>query len=208
MLRDDGKNPKTFNKNYYIESTDGVTWTNASGGFSKTITSGSTFITRTEADTHCSVYGTAGTEDVHMKCGAVTPSDMPVGICNNMAGDGYVFLFFSGGVWNTRAVNLSVTTQELGLGNTGRTDYWGLYAYSDTRFILWRIEVRNSYRVVVQYETTDAFVSINAGTVISDTNKNHEMLQITCNLDSPVIVIAASHATSSGNPIFLHEFRP
>lgn len=209
MLRDDNQTPATFNRNFYIESADGDTWTDVFGSYSKLITSSAAAFTRAEMNTSLTVYGTGGAEDVHMKCAVKAPSGNVFGICNNIAGDGYVLNYVSGGVWTTRPVNLSITSQNSGAGNTDRTDYWLLYAYSDTRFLLWRIEPRNGFRVIVQYETTDAFVTLDAGTIISDADKNHEQIQITTNQDAELLVIAASQVTATtGNNIFLYEFRP
>lgn len=59
-----GIDPVSFPMLYYIESTDGINWTNIDGTFTKNISAGN-HITLTEMETHCLVlkYGTGAVGD-------------------------------------------------------------------------------------------------------------------------------------------------
>lgn len=192
-----------FTKIYYIESSDGITFSNISGSFSKNISS-SGFITKAELESNCLALENAGT-DVLSKAAVRTSSGMIVSI-NNYDTGAYKVLYSTGGAWSTKTLsipNYVATGQSSGY----RVDFFVLYSYSDTHFVFWRVEARGGFDVVVQYETTDFFTTVDAGTIVSATNLKHEQLQGTHNLNSNKIVIAANQV-GTYNKLFIYEFTP
>jgi hypothetical protein len=195
--------------NFYIESTDGITFYNASHSFSKNIVSSGT-ITRAELFANCLALTTASdTMDIMVKAVVTTPSGKIVALT---AADTthYNVLYWNGSVWQTKNLNIPNWFPP-GYGSTGkgRVDFFVLYPYSDTHFVFWRIENRGGYDVIVQYETTDFFDTIDAGTIISATDINHEQLNGTFNInDAKKIVITANALYPTENKLFIYEFTP
>lgn len=207
LLREE--TPGIFSKIYYIESTDGVTFRNIDNSFSKNVTSGA--ITRAEMDTNFAVLGTIGGTDVHLKAGFITPSGVVGGYTNSEATN-YQFFYRDGSSWTTKPLNLPLYIPVQASGNTGRIDAWGAYPYSLDRHVIWRIEERNGFNVMVQYETTDRWDTHDGGTIISDADKNHDQLQCTYNINGATkVLVAAGQLTGNSNfdnNIFLYEFTP
>jgi hypothetical protein len=202
-MRNDSAN--SFSHNYYVESLDGVTFTNKSGSFSKNVVS-SGYITRAELDANYLAYTNSGT-DVMCKAAVITGSGLSVSV-HNYLNSGYKVLYYSGGTWQTKTLNIPAYVAA-GHDSAYRADFMVLYPYSDTRFVLWRIEKRSGYNVVVKYETTDFFDTIDAGTVVSSATMNHEQMQGTFNInDASNIVITANQLGSSYNNLFIYEFTP
>lgn len=198
-----------FSKIYYIESTDGVTFRNINNTFSKNIVSSGT-ITRSELDNNCYVLGAIGGTDVWLKCAMWTSA----GICGytNHATNNYQFFYHNGSSWVTKPLPLPLYTPTQAGGNEGRIDAWGPYSYNLDSHIIHRIEPRNGYNVIVRYASANRWDSWDAGTVISDTNKNHDQLQFTHNInDAAKVLVAAGQLTGNAtfdNNIFLYEFTP
>lgn len=193
-----------FKDIYYLESTDGTTFRNVNNTWSKAITSG--HITRAELEANCHVISSS--THILLKEAIMRPSG-PAGFTNHIT-DNYQYVYWNGTGWDTKPLPLPVYEPNGAEGNTGRIDYWGCYAYSDEHQVLWRIETRGGYDVVVQYETFDEWDTWDAGIVVSDVDKKHEQLQITYNKSSAKIIVAANQleSTSEDNNIFLYEYTP
>lgn len=194
-----------FTRIYYIDSTDGDTWRNYTNSFSKNVAT--TPVTRAEMDTNFSVLYD-NENNIHVKCATVTPSGKVVILANDSVNN-YRLLTHNGTAWVSKPVGLPVYAGKSQGGNTDKLDYWVIYPYSDTRFVIFRLESRNGFDVIVKYETLNAFTSWDAGTVISDTDKNHEQIQGTYNTNSNKMVIAANYNRPDGfNDMFIYEFTP
>ena len=201
--RDD--NTGKFISLYYLESTDGIAFSNVGGSFTKNVSSAG-FITRAELDTNFLAFNNGGS-DILCKAPVITATGMIVGIVNYGTTE-YKVLYYSGGTWQTKALDIP-TFIAAGHTNDYRADFFGIYSYSDTRFIFWRVETRSTYKVVVQYETTDFFTTLDAGTIVSATNLNHEQLEITNNIyGASKVVITANQLGVTYNKLFIYEFTP
>ncbi len=194
-----------FTTNFYIESTDGETFSNVGGTFSKDITSAA--LTRAELEANCLVNFDSG-EDVMLK-ECIYLSTGPAGFINHPT-DNYQYFYWSGSVWVFKTLNLAIFTPVQSDGNEGKSDYWACYAYDDNHQILWRIETRSTFDVVVQYETLDAWDSWDAGTIVSGADIDHQQLQGTQNKDATKIIIAANILTdeNENNNMFIYEYTP
>jgi len=190
---------------FYVESTDGITFSNISGSFSKNVvTSGA--ITQTELVQNYLLHSDP-TYDVEVKACLKTSSGMVVAALNDSI-TGYIVAWSNGGVWNKKKLPIP---NYLPTGQTGthRVDFFHLYSYSDSHFILWRIEKRAGFDVVVQYETFDLFTTVDAGTIVSANNLKHELLHGTYNVnDASKIVITCNQVGAEYNKIFIYEYTP
>jgi hypothetical protein len=149
-----------------------------------------------------------GDVNTHVKAAVLTSSGK-VTIFANDPVNNYQFITHDGTNWVSTPVALPEFSGNMQGGNTTKLDYWVLYSYSGTHFVVFRIETRGSFNVVVRYETLDAFITRGAGAVVSDADKNHEQLQGTYNLNSEKVIIAAYHrGDNSLNNMFLYEFTP
>lgn len=200
--------PGLFSKIYYIESTDGVTFRNITNTFSKNVTSAA--LTRAEMDANFSVIGAIGGTDIHLKSAFITSEGL-VGYTNDSTNN-YQFFYWSGSAWITKPLPLPLYTPIGAAGNSGRIDAWAAYSYDLDHHVIWRIEERGGFNVIVQYETFDRWDTWDAGTIVSDADKNHDQIQSTFNInDASKILIAAGQLTGNStfdNNIFLHEFTP
>ena len=194
--------------NYYIESSDGITFYNASHSFSKNIVS-SGAINKAELVANCLAETTAAdTTDIMAKATVVTPSGKIVSIVNADSTH-YNVLYWNGSTWQTKPLGIPNWIPSKGGQYVGRVDFFVIYPYSDSSFVFWRIETRNGYNVIVEYRTTDFFDTIDAGTIISATDINHEQLNGTFNInDAKKIVITANALYPTENKLFIYEFTP
>lgn len=201
--------PGIYPKMCYIESTDGVTFRNINNSFSKNIVSSGN-ITRAELDANFSVMGEIGGTDIFLKCAFWTANGI-IGYTNHETNN-YQFFYWSGSAWITKPLPLPIYQPTQAGGNSGRIDTWCPYSYNLDHHVIYRIEPRNGYNVIVCYETFDRWDTWDAGTIISDIDKNHDQLCFTYNInDAPKVLVAAGQLTGNSNfdnNIFLYEFTP
>jgi len=201
-MRNDGAGK--FTHMFYIESSDGITFTNRSGSFSKNVVADG-FITRADL-VNCRADFDPANGDILCKAAVKTATGNIVSI-NNHSTTGYRITYYTGGVWATKTLSIP-TYVAAGHAPSYRADFFGLYSYSDTHFVFWRIEIRGGFNVVVQYETTDFFDTIDAGTIVSASNKNHEQLQCTFNVTGAGKIVIAANVLGEYNNLFIYEYTP
>lgn len=191
---------------YYIESTDGHTFTNIDGTWSKDIDV-EPRINRTDLETNCLVRFSA-TTDVTMKGWALVDGD-PIGFSNEGEAE-YVYVWWNGTAWQTKPVALPDFIPGESAGNAGRGDRWFIHPYTRDHQVLFRLELRGGFDVVVKYETEDEWDTWDAGTIISDTDKDHQQLFMTYNTDADKLILAANQLTGvNGNTnIWIYEYVP
>lgn len=201
------ENEGLFKQILYIESDDGITYRNITGSYSKNVST-SGFISQPDMQANFNVL--TGSTDVWLKT-TMLVDDVPVGFCNKDDVDSYYqYFYWNGSTWIVKDLPLPLYEQTQASGNAGRIDGWAMYAYTLNHQILWRIEPRGGFDVIVKYETFDNWDSWDAGTIISAPNKKHEQMQQTYNMDAPSLLILANviEDENFNNNMFIHKFTP
>ncbi len=198
-----------FEQIFYIESDDGITYRNVTGSFSKNVVTNGAVV-NTELQANFNVL--SGSTDAWLKTAAFVPgTNTLVGFCNkDDVNSYYQYFYWNGSAWSFKDLPLPLYEQTQAAGNFGRIDSWAMYAYTLNHQLIWRIEPRGGYDVIVKYETFDNWDSWNAGTIISASNKKHEQMQQTYNMDAPTLLILANVVEEGtlDNNMFIHKFTP
>ena len=195
-----------FEQIFYIESDDGITFRNKTGSFSKNVVTNGAIV-NSELQANFNVI--SGSTDIWLKTAMIVDNTL-VGFCNKEDVNSYYqYFYWNVSSWTVKNLPLPLYEQTQAAGNSGRIDSWAMYAYTLNHQIIWRIEPRGGYDVIVKYETFNNWDSWDAGTIIS-ANKKHEQMQQTYNMDAPNLLILANvvEENTLDNNMFIHKFTP
>lgn len=151
-----GVTPVSFPYLYYVESADGVTWTNKSGSFSKDI-SVNGYITPAELETHCLVlkYGTGAVGDGIIKAhsAAIDENGNPCCVCgHNDSKHSLRFVYWDGSAWVNKPLSVS------------GYDIYGVFEGEDTTDPNKTVPYNNTTVIVPKGQGTyDVYCTVNIG---------------------------------------------
>jgi hypothetical protein len=193
---------------YCIKSTDGAIWQDLGENISRNIYSNQHF-SQTDLDTYCLVdeLTVNSNNTLTMDCldVVVDSSHTPHIVYVDTEQDSTYYATWNGANWASKAINIPTW-----IGDYRATA--ALIWKGDDNFDLFKIETRSGYDVIVKYETTNGFDTIDLGIIVSNNNRNYSQITRTHNyqVNDPVVILA-SEIQADGNEtawLWVYEYNP
>lgn len=201
--------PAWFPYVFYITSTDGITWTNLDGSFSKNVVSEGV-ITEAELKSDCVVhYG--GDDSYAIRCPGGIVSNSVVYMLHGQGSTGWYFTYSSAGSWTKKAIDFGAYTildpiDYAKTGNNTGNNSIGLYKIDATTFDLYIIEwYNNSYKQLVKFRTTNLGDSWSFVERLTTTLDNHHQQIQQVHKGNKKLIGCIRQTDSSYSDLFIKE---